>query len=451
MKPYFNRSFFFITALLLVHLLFFLSSLIQSPAPFSDSEDYLNASQNLYGQGVLYCGDLSEPIVEEQFTRRPPLYPLFIGLIPLFGSNIPVFLLQILVSVLSILLVFRIFLSDFKGLLYPIIGVVLLMASPAQFIYSNRIMAEIPFQLLLGLMVWTVYKYYRQQQDQNQQQFSTNRYIWLFNLFLTLGMATKPVLFPFAVLTMLLSLLLFMKSRQWTFVLALILPVVWITFYSMWNFNRTGSTQYSSIQTANMVNYNMRYFIMGQRGSEAATMEVDRLYSTCESAASYKEKNKCLDQGVREVILDHPVKYGMFHLKGCVRYFLDPGRFDLVTFFNIREADSPGFLQAINKDGISGALKFLKSQGYGLVILLGLIALFKLVKISGFLIYLFRGKEELPLRIFLALLIGYLALVTGPLGASRFLLPVELLIIGGAVKGLTPLLLQLRPSTKRHP
>jgi hypothetical protein len=44
-------------------------------------------------------------------------------------------------------------------------------------------------------------------------------------------------------------------------------------------------------------------------------------------------------------------------------------------------------------------------------------------------------KEQLAFRIFLALLVGYLALVTGPLGASRFLLPVELFLIGGALLG----------------
>jgi hypothetical protein len=61
--------------------------------------------------------------------------------------------------------------------------------------------------------------------------------------------------------------------------------------------------------------------------------------------------------------------------------------------------------------------------------------LFKLFKFTGFIIYLVKGKEMTPFKIFLILLIGYLALVTGPLGASRFFLPVELLLIGSSVKG----------------
>jgi hypothetical protein len=171
---------------------------------------------------------------------------------------------------------------------------------------------------------------------------------------------------------------------------------------------------------------------------------VDRLYSNCATETSYREKNKCLGKGVRNYILKNPVKYGWFHLKGSIRYFLDPGRFDLATFFRIQEADSPGLLKALNKDGVSGVFRFLKHQGWGLVVILVLIALFKLVKVAGFLLYLFKKNEQLQLRIFLVVLVGYFAMVTGPLGASRFLLPVELLMIGGAVKGWAPMLFRVK-------
>jgi hypothetical protein len=178
---------------------------------------------------------------------------------------------------------------------------------------------------------------------------------------------------------------------------------------------------------------------MGQEGSEYAAAEVDRLYEVCGEETTYKEKNKCLEQGVRKVLMDKPLSYAVFHLKGSLRYFIDPGRFDLVTYFNLEDADSPGILHMLNQEGIRGVLKFLKQEGWGLVFVLALIALFKLVKITGFILYLFRGKTALAFRLFLAFLVGYLALVTGPLGASRFLLPVELFLIGGAVLGWTSL------------
>lgn len=416
--------------ILLVHLIFLFSAIFNPPAPLSDSGDYLNASENLYSSGTLYCGDLSLPIQPEQFTRRPPLYPVLLGVASLFGSEIPFFLFQILISLTSIFLVFRIFFPNSNSFsVRPIhvgITTLLLLATPAQFIYANRIMAELLFQLLLVLMTWSVYRYFK---------YKDSKYIWLFNLFLTLGMATKPVLFPFTLFILLISPILFVRLRNRTFLWALCLPILWISFYSVRNNYQTDSSQYSSIQTANMVNYNMRYFLMEQEGSDAAAAEVDRLYAACDQSMGYMEKNRCLNQGVKEKILERPLKYGVFHLKGCLRYFIDPGRFDLVTFFNWEHPDSGGFLQKLNQEGLKGAFGFLKQQGLGMMVLLALIALFKLFKVSGFILYLVRDKELLPFKIFLALLVGYLAFVTGPLGASRFLLPVELLLIGAAVQG----------------
>lgn len=455
-----NRSFLLLTALLLVHLLFFLSTLIRPPITLTDSSDYLNASKNLYGQGVLYCGDLSLPIVEEQFTRRPPFYPILLGMVTLTGAQLPAYMLQLLISLLSIYVVTLIFFShgsswepghpdpegphqNRRGMLLTL-GMLMLVATPAQFIYSNRIMAEITFQLLLVLMTWSVYQYFRARKDPRAIK---QHYIWLFNLFLTLGMATKPVLFPFAIVSMVLSLLLFIKTRKWAFLVALSLPILWIAFYSTWNYNRTGSVQYSSIQTANMVNYNLRYYLVQQHGNDSATAVVDGLYARCGYEMNYQEKIQCLKEGVIEIISKKPLSYGFFHLKGVLRYFLDPGRFDLVTFFNLEQADAGGFLKTLNQDGLKGALALLKKQGWALMIILVVIALFKFIKIAGFVCFLIDRNQLIQLRIFLAILVAYLAMVTGPLGASRFYLPVELLVIGGAAAGWMTVLPRKKPTS----
>ncbi|MEN8202191.1 MAG: hypothetical protein ABFS28_06295 [Bacteroidota bacterium] len=423
--------------ILLVHLLFFAIAQLNPPAHLSDSDDYLNASENLYKKGVLYCGDLSEPIIKEQFTRRPPLYPLLLGTVTLTGSKIPALLIQILISMTSIFVVFSIFLQNHSsqnpGKQAVIFATILLLATPAQFIYSNRIMAELLFQLILVGMAWSVYRHFESRES---------RYIWMFHLFLSLGVATKPVLYPFALLSIILSLALFLRTKKKAFILAICLPVVWIGLYSIGNYKRTGSAQYSSIQTANLVNYNLRYFLMGQEGSEYAAAEVDLLYEVCGDESGYREKNKCLEKGVRNIVLDRPLQYGLYHLKGSLRYFIDPGRFDLVTYFNLEEPDSPGILYSLNQEGIRGVFKFIRQEGWALIAVLVLIALFKLVKITGFILYLLREKSRLPFRIFLAILVGYLALVTGPLGASRFLLPAELFLIGGAVLGWSSLILK---------
>ena len=445
MRP--ERPILLLSALMLVHLIFFAVALSGIPEQITDTREYINASRNIWTRGVLYCGEPDQPVREVLFTRRPPLYPLLAGITLPAPSGIPVFLLQILFSLLSILLVIKIFAGEQSPgrRFYPLL-LIFILATPAQYIYASRVMAEIPFQLTLVAAAWSVYR------------FSTTResgYVWLFNLLLTLGMAMKPVLFPFVLLTLPLSVFLFLRFRNRTFIIALILPLLWTGIYSCRNWLRTGSAQYSSIQTANLVNYNLRYFLMSARGSEEAARTVDSLYAACQPEKArheedfrtfrspetgYRQMDRCLSRGAREILLEKPVRYALFHIKGSVRFFLDPGRFDIAGFFGIGGPGSAGFLDALNRDGIPGAVVVLRQQGWWLLAALGIIALFKVLKLAGFLIYLFRKQENLWLRIFLLLLVGYLALVTGPLGASRFLLPVELLLIGAAARGWMPVL-----------
>ncbi len=480
-----HHFFLLLAAVSLVHLLFFASSQLRPPAPLSDSREYLLAAENVYQQGILYCGELSEPIREELFTRRPPLYPLLLGITAATGARWPSLLMQILFSIFSIIVVTNIF-GPYSPLFNhsrktsgpsipppdpssphsgspgtpgnPVKGThtrgarpgffylllfLFLMATPAQFIYSSRIMADIPFQLILVLMACCVYRYFAPGIQKDNPR-SGNRYVWSFFLLLTMAMATKPVLFPFILPVALLSLFLFFRTRHRVWIAALFIPVLWITGYSLYNLNRTGSAQYASIQTANLVNYNLRYYLAATRGNEEAARIVDDLYLQCGTEEDYGERNRCLTTGVRKILMQEPFAYGVHHLKGSMRYFFDPGRFDLATFFQMSSADSPGILNSMTEEGVSGVLRFLKAQGLGWVLMLGVITLFKIFKVTGFLIYLFRERSALPFRIFLAVLVGYLALVTGPLGASRFYLPVEILVTGAAVSGWLMLLSRSR-------
>lgn len=423
--PFPFKSFYPVLGVVLaVHLAFFVFALIQKPRPLPDSHEYLQAASNLYQEGTLYAGDLSEPLREEAFTRRPPLYPLFLGFALFAGSIVPVLLLQMALSMLSIVLIYSMFINNAKIAWLPLL---LLLMTPAQFIYTNLVMAEIPFQFILVLMLWCIYRY--------SESPSPGKYIWLFNLLLTLGMAAKPVLFPFAIAWVVISVVAFIRQRKAVFLLALLLPFAWISAYTMRNYSKTESMQYSSIQTTNMLNYNLRYFIMASEGKQAADKKVDDIYKLCEEESSFKLQNKCLQEGARGVILEHPLKYAWFHIKGSLRFFLDPGRYDLVKFFKVQKGDAPGFLYHLNEHGLKGIPGFLKLQGPMIVGMLALIFLFKVIKIIGLLLYLFKGTHPALVRWLLAGLVLYLALITGPLGASRFILPVELLIIGAAAQG----------------
>jgi len=432
----FQLRFFYLIpgVILLLHLLFLAYARIQEPPPLEDGREYLEAANNLYRHGVLYTGDLSEVQREESFTRRPPVYPLFLGFALITRSVFPVLLLQVLLSLLSISLVYRMFLGEYRFGEHPMgehphvwLPALFLLMTPAQFIYSSQVMAEIPFQCILVLLIWSIYRY--------AQSPAETRYIWLFNLMLALGMATKPVLFPFALLWMVASVFLYLRVRKSVFLVALLLPALWISAYTLRNYIRSGSVEYSSIQTTNLLNYNLRYYVMESEGMDAATEKVDGLYETCGEESTYRQQRKCLGEGARKVLLERPLKYAWFHAKGSLRFFLDPGRFDLVHFFQLQEDGAPGFLSHLHQHGLKGIGGFLRQQGALLVGILVFVFLFKIIKITGFFLYLLRSTQPALFKMILLSLVAYLALVTGPLGASRFLLPVELLIMGASAQG----------------
>ena len=436
----FTTLYYISGGIILIHLLFFAFAQVQDPQPLPDSREYLQTAANVYQEGVLYSDDLTGGIREEAFTRRPPVYPLILGLGLMAGSTLPVLLLQMLLSVLSMFLVYKMFIKNPAFVWLPAL---FLLMTPAQFIYSNQVMAEIPFQCILVLLLWCVYRY--------EESGHKNHYILLANLVLTLGMATKPVLFPFALIWMLLSIFLFVRKRKPLILLALLIPAFWIAAYTYRNHSRTGSMQYSSIQTTNLVNYNLRYYIMGAEGSEAASQRIDALYETCGAESTYNLRSKCLGEEARKLFVEHPLSYAWFHLKGSLRFFLDPGRFDLVHFFPNLDSSTSGFLEELNQHGIKGIFALLKQQGPLLAGALALIFLGKVIKLIGFFLYLFRSKKPGMLRWLLFGLVAYLALVTGPLGASRFMLPVELLIIGAAAQGWILCLFQGRQGAATYP
>jgi hypothetical protein len=128
--------------------------------------------------------------------------------------------------------------------------------------------------------------------------------------------------------------------------------------------------------------------------------------------------------------LHNPFKYAVFHFKGIVGFFIDPGRFDLVNFFNLSNKNDSGLLNHINKFGVVSAIKFLFTHSFGLLLALAAIVLFKILKVSLFIRLLLQKKNINLYTGFVIIIILYVSFLTGPLGASRFFMPLEALYIG---------------------
>ena len=89
----------------LAHALCFLLALYYRRIYMGDSAEYIYAAVNLRHLGILYSGNPALPIDISYLTQRPPLYPLFLGLVySVQVNNWLVLVLQNLLSVANVLL-----------------------------------------------------------------------------------------------------------------------------------------------------------------------------------------------------------------------------------------------------------------------------------------------------------------------------------------------------------
>ncbi|MCA1746417.1 MAG: hypothetical protein LC655_01875, partial [Bacteroidales bacterium] len=335
-------------------------------------------------------------------------------------SMVPVIILQMLLSLGSVLLMLKLFSPGKQGgwILLP-----LLVLYPAQFIYSNMVMTEILFQFVLMLAAFRLYRY-----------IQTERIglLWLYQLLLIVAILIKPVMYLFIVPNIILFIVLYFKSRQRLVLISSFVPVIFLIILGGVNQQRTGYYHISSIQQINLVDYNLYYFLMDRDGEDSARAAKEQIYATCDAQKDFKERSECLTDSVTAVIRADLKGYALFHLKEMARFFVDPGRFDLYNFFGIEKESGKGFLHHLNEGGFRSAWRYFLSQPVLVVIVLLLIALVNLLRLFGFLAFLFNKSFKPEYRLFLFFLVAFLAFATGPLGASRFMLPVVLLLTGAA-------------------
>jgi hypothetical protein len=413
----------FLALILALHIFAFTYQLVNNNYFLADSFEYLQEAENIFSQGKFYCGNLNEQINPDLFTKRPPLYPLFIGFSQLFpGKIIPLLLFQNLLSLFNILIILKLAFRYFK--LNKTLIFIFILFSPAQAIYANLVMSEILFQTLLIMMVLYFLSFIKSEKI---------KHFFLSALFLILAMLTKPVIFPFAFIMIALGLLYAFRKKMFGIFLISIIPFLIVNAYKYWNFERTGYYHFSSITNINLVNYNTNFFLSKTKGIEEANRKNAKIYEEASKLSDYGSQQEYLKNQAMEIIKNDLIKYSVFHLKGSFRFFIDPGRFDIYNFFGLEEDVESGFLYTLNEKGFKAAIKQLFSLNPWAIVLLLFILIFNILKTIGFSLFIFAKGVKPVYKISIMILPVYIALATGPLGASRFMLPVLLFIILGAV------------------
>lgn len=416
---------FFLLSIVLLHLCYFVWQVLHGNYFLTDSYEYLNAAANLKSDFLLYSGDLSKPIITELLTRRPPVYPLFLAACQMIAPGfVLIILLQNIFSIAGIYLVRKIILILGYSAKYDILFIALLFLTPSQLIYANMIMSDALFQFFIILAFWFFIKYFNERRAINGL---------IYSLLIGLSVLTKPVIVYFIFANVLFFIWISIKGRSLKPLLISLIPLIILFTYQYRNYRQTGVFEVSSIVTANVLDFNIYYYLVKTDGLQTADSTVSSIDSISALQGTYKNKVAFKKQHSVPIVMQRPVSYFFFHTKGMAGFFLDPGRFDLVNFFNLDAEKINGLLSQINEIGLKGALAFLFKHSFVLLITLAIIFLVNIFKFICFVGFIFQRNSNKYIKWFMLFLIFYIAFLTGPLGVSRYMMPLVPLYIGGCL------------------
>ncbi len=390
-----------------------------------DSAEYLQCAQSAANGLGFQPYKEGEAFSEEAISRRPPGYPAII--LAMGQSKIATMGLQVILSLGTIglcIFALRRFSRAWTPINFLLAGFIF---TPSQVIYATSIMSEIPFQFFLTLGIVTAIFFF---------QDLSIKWIFISALAISIGFAIKPVLYPAAILFSVAGLTYAFWKKNLRIVPTILIPAACVLAMASWNYARTQAFEVSSIQTTNLFDVNMKLVLYQAQGEERGDQIIDSLETEAEKIMDYGARQQFRSQQSRKIFFEYPHIAMYQFAKGVLLFFVDPGRFDFITYAGIE--NKQGFMNAFAAQDSGVIKKILSSMPLWLWVALIIVLVFNIIKIVFFAKFLIKGKESKALKILLSCGIAYIALASGPLGVSRYALPVVPLILVGASLAFVP-------------
>lgn len=366
----------------------------------SDSHEYVEVAKYLL-EGDYFS--VKDPLI----SKRPLIYPLFLSLTITLSPYIIIFFQSILLC-----FTFHLF---FKTLDFYKIkkqsALILIVLTPSVFIYSQLIMSELLVLFLVTLLFYLYTVHF---------SWKTIKYAQLIILLLAF---TKPVFYPFVFVNFVVMLFYFFKVKRFNF--WVLLPIITVLLYTNYNQSRFGYRHFSSMENTNLIHYNLYYF----KAYNQSKKEADDWLS--QVTLSVKTENPLQkDHALRKIALEeistHFFPYTLYHLGTGIRGIFDPGRFDLMTFVD-QEDGNQGFLEVLN--GNKSIFLLFKDKSLLFIYLLLIPILLALIFKWMYFFKFYSKKRRSFSEYFFLIFIIYYVLTTGPVNCSRYMMPLQLILI----------------------
>ncbi|MES2561057.1 MAG: hypothetical protein V4590_15040 [Bacteroidota bacterium] len=419
-----DRSYHPLFWLILVHALYVGVALHIQGFYLIDSYGYAMQADNMIANGSWYAEDWNAPLLVDYFSIRPPLYAALIVLFRLFSASvIPLLFLQNIISISSCWMVYRFGVRQgFDSKITRRLFIAAVVLYPAQMIHANFVMTEIVFQFWLVCILITLY---------NFTQGPTRKGSLSIAVLLALCLLTKPVslFLPLIVWTFMLWFSIKQKT-SWRLLAPQLLVVLTFQGICLQNQHATGYYHYSSIKSINQLKYNARYALIAANGEEYADSTVAAIMKQANAATDYGERLRIMNDEANNIIFNNPIAFAKVYAKGVVAFCIDPGRFDVFHFFAIEEKGTLGLMHEMQTKGMSALGEYMQKAPVGVLLLLLLSLLWNITVVCLFGYGIVRMHNQ-TLRNMVFVLVAYIALATGPVGVSRYRVPVfPFLLIG---------------------
>lgn len=328
------------------------------------------------------------------FARRTPLYPAI-----LFATNKYVLqIIQWIITLLIPVLIFNGFHIERSSRQEQNAFWLISLSMPLQFFFCGFNMPEIWAELGVAIWLFGVYR----------------KKLHLIGWSSVLLVLLKPIFIFLIPLNALLSLWLGGTALSRAGLSSWVKPLIAILFLLSWN-KSLGYKGISSVGTNNLYGYN-RYMLLSAAKGSSFTDSVYRTEADLLNKLSNRteEKGEIMRTKFRQSLMNYPLKYAYIHIKGILRMFIDPGRYDAMVFLDWPVTS--GFL-GVKSNHKEGALPWYQWS---------FIVFFTLLNVSKFLA---MGMGFFTLRfkkmwvIGLSLFIFSYSILIGPVGTARYLVP----------------------------
>ena len=382
------------------------------PTPqVNDSVEYLQAANNLLKNNKLYSGSLDESLDFRLYTKRTLGYPVFL----IFQNSNPYFiaLSQLCLVVLNFLLGLFILVRIRENSKALTAFSIFYSLTSILFIHAMLVLTDLMLMTIVSVIILLIL----------ETRLKSKKSVLILSLLWSVGLALKPILLPS--LFIIPILWYYLKKGKHSGSTYLSVPVLVWLLIGIVNYSNTGQFETSSISTINLTQYNAKLTIANKYGYDSAQKYVENealfVPQNRQEYNTYRAEVRKLGVGT---INDNLKSYLKVHCLGMIKMLVDPGRFELYTFFGESTSEVSLTEMLFDREWAEIA-KRLRANSI-LMILFTIFLAINFMKLFGLLGLIKRFKLQYFL---LAIPILYFVLVTGPVGAARFLLPATPLLL----------------------